>query len=306
MIWEELLAQAEERLRSAGVWDADGEARRMLTQAAGCEDTEWLAVLELPAGARGAAALEKMLSRRERGEPLQYVLGCWGFRKLDLMLDNRVFIPRPETEMVTGIALAELQRMSGEPPENNFQLSDSLSGGSLKRLRPVAVDLGCGSGAIGLSLVVEHPAVKVYCTDVSADAIEVARSNLAGLGGPAKRVRLAVGHWYEALPEDMRGHLSLIVSNPPYIAQGEELPPSVEDYEPALALRSGPTGLEATEAVLAGALEWLAPGGALVIELHEDRGEEVRALAKEAGLAEVQIHHDLLRRQRALFARRYR
>lgn len=305
MIWEKLLAQAEERLRSAGVWDADGEARRMLTQAAGCEDAEWLAVLQRPVGVRGAAALERMLSQRERGEPLQYVLGCWGFRKLDLMLDNRVFIPRPETETVTGIALAELRRMSGEPPENDFQLSNSLSGsgGSPKRLRPVAADLGCGSGAIGLSLVLEHPEVEVYCTDVSAAAVEVARSNLAGLGGPAKRVRLTVGDWYEALPEDMRGRLSLIVSNPPYIAQGEELPSSVEDYEPALALRSGPTGLEATEAILAGALEWLAPGGVVVIELHEDRGEKARALAEEAGLAEVQIHRDLLRRQRALSAR---
>lgn len=306
MSWEELLAQAEERLRSAGVWDAAGEARRMLTQAAGWDDAEWLAVLQRPAGVRGAAALERMLSRRERGEPLQYVLGCWGFRKLDLMLDNRVFIPRPETETVTGIALAELRRMSGEPPENDFQLSNSLSGsgGSPRRLHPVAADLGCGSGAIGLSLVLEHPEVEVYCTDVSADAVEVARSNLAGLGGPAKRVRLAVGDWYEALPEDMRGHLSLIVSNPPYIAQGEELPPSVEDYEPALALRSGSTGLEATESILAGALEWLAPGGVVVIELHEDRGEEARALAEVAGLAEVQIHRDLLRRQRALSARR--
>ncbi len=282
--WDSLRAEAEGRLRAAGVPGAADDVRRMVAAAAGCEYGRVFTMWSRPAGALGASALEKMLVRRESGEPLQYALGNWGFRTLDLAVDERVFIPRPETEVVAGIALGELRRHEGPAA-------------------PMAADLGCGSGAIGFSLAAEHTGVEVYCTDVSADALSVARSNLAGLGMPGRRVRLAEGPWYEALPGKLRGRLALVVSNPPYVAEDEPLPESVDEHEPAVALRSGPTGLEDIEVILSGASDWLEPGGLVVLEIPERRASDVRGLAMSAGLAEVAVHPDLAGRSRVLCAR---
>ena len=321
MLWEELLKEAEVRLRAGGVENPAGEARRMAASALGCEDSEWFTVLSRPVGARGASAMESMLRRRTDGEPLQYVLGSWGFRTLDLMVNRDVFIPRPETEVLAGIALEELRRCENasegvlderegrcSPPGkgggSDGGSSDSGNKGNRRGGTLAAADLGCGSGAIGLSLAAEHPSVEVYCTDVSADALAVARANLAGLGESAKRVRLSVGSWYEALPDELRGQLSAVVSNPPYIAEGDPLPPSVEECEPALALRSGATGLEDIRTLLAGAPAWLSPGGAVVLETPESGAEAALAMADEAGLTDASIHQDLALRNRVLVARR--
>ena len=321
MLWEELLKEAEVRLRAGGVENPAGEARRMAASALGCEDSEWFTVLSRPVGARGASAMESMLRRRTDGEPLQYVLGSWGFRTLDLMVNRDVFIPRPETEVLAGIALEELRRCENASEEiwdergehcsppggsrgNDGGSSASGNRGNRRGGTLTAADLGCGSGAIGLSLAAEHPSVEVYCTDVSADALAVARANLAGLGESAKRVRLSVGSWYEALPDELRGQLSAVVSNPPYIAESDPLPPSVGECEPALALRSGATGLEDIRTLLAGAPAWLSPGGAVVLETPESGAEAALAMAAAAGLTDASIHQDLACRNRVLVARR--
>ena len=325
VLWRELLGEAAERLAGAGVVSADVEARRIVVAAAGCDDAAWHSELDRPATRRGVAAFDRMLGRRIAGEPLQYVLGSWGFRALDLFVDRRVLIPRPETEVTAGCALAELQRRAGE-------LSAGVGGGPggggavplcsstqaiVVAARPpappppvgqpmlLAADLGCGSGAIGLSLAAERVDTEVVCTDVSGDALAVASANLAGLGRPASRVRLAEGSWYEALPAELRGRFDVIVSNPPYIADGSDsLPPEIADHEPPVALYSGRTGLEATEVILAGATGWLAPGGGLVLELSDGTSAEVQALARSAGLVETTVHHDLAGRERVLVARR--
>ena len=289
VLWRELLAEAAERLAASGVASADIEARRIVVAAAGCDDTAWHRQLDRPATRRGVASFDRMLARRAAGEPLQYVLGSWGFRALDLFVDRRVLIPRPETEITAGCALAELQRRA-----------DELSPPTL-----LAADLGCGSGAIGLSLAAERVDTEVVCTDVSGDALAVASANLAGLGRPAARVRLAEGSWYEALPAELRGRFDVIVSNPPYIADGSDsLPPEIADHEPPVALYSGRTGLEATEVILAGATDWLAPGGGLVLELSDGTSPRVQDLARSAGLVEQAVHHDLAGRERVLVARR--
>src|SRR5690606_38267662 len=145
---------------------------------------------------RGAIHLDAMLARRERGEPLQYVMGRWGFRSLDLLVDDRVLIPRPETEVLAGLALDEVRRLGA----------------------PIAVDLGTGSGAIALSLAAEQPGLEVWGTDASEDALAVARANLAGLGRAATRVRLVAGDWFAALPAELAGRIGVVVSNPPYVA----------------------------------------------------------------------------------------
>ena len=300
MLWRELLDEATERLAAAGVESAGVEARRIVVAAAGCDDSAWHSELSRPATRRGVVSFERMLGRRAAGEPLQYVLGSWGFRTLDLFVDPRVLIPRPETEIVAGCALDELQRRAGA-------LQPAGRGGSRVSAPPgmlLAADLGCGSGAIGLSLAAERADVEVFCTDVSADALAVASANLAGLGRPARRVRLAEGSWFEALPAEFRGRLDVIVSNPPYIAEGGSLPAEIADHEPPEALYSGITGLEATSTILAGAPAWLAPGGAVVLELADGTAGRVRELADSGGLADVAVHPDLNGVDRVLVARR--
>jgi release factor glutamine methyltransferase len=198
-----------------------------------------------------------MLARLATGEPLQYVLGRWGFRHLDLMVDRRVLIPRPETECVVEVALQKARSL--EPPI-------------------VCADLGTGSGAIGLSLALELPidGVTVWMTDRSADALDVARANAAGIGRSAANVRIAEGNWFEALPAELRGRLSLIVTNPPYVAVGDpELESIVREWEPPTALFAGADGLDEVRRVVAEAAAWLAPGGWLVLEIGASHGEAV-------------------------------
>ena len=176
-----------------------------MVAAAGCDDAAWHRELDRPATRRGVASFDSMLARRTAGEPLQYVLGSWGFRTLDLFVDRRVLIPRPETEIVAGCALAELQRRAG-----GLQ-SGGRAGGALRSStqakvvagRPpapphpgsgdgaptlLAADLGCGSGAIGLSLAAERVDVEVVCTDVSADALAVAERQPGRPGPPRAHV----------------------------------------------------------------------------------------------------------------------
>jgi release factor glutamine methyltransferase len=225
---------------------------------------------------------ETMVERRRAGEPLQYALGSWGFRTLDLLVDRRVLIPRPETEWVVEEAL---RRLPADEPA-------------------LVVDLGTGSGAVALSVAVERPRARVVATDASADALAVARANLAGIGRAAARVTLHAGDWWEAVPVELRGQVDLVVSNPPYVAAGEALPPEVAEWEPAVALVPGPTGLEALAVVVGGAPDWLRPGGWLVCEIGETQGDAVRGLASTAGLVDVDVLPDLTGRDRVLVARR--
>ena len=172
------------------------------------------------------------------------------------MVDRRVLVPRPETEVVARTAIDEVVRLGARRGAH-----DPWGGAATSF--PVA-DLGTGSGAIALALARELPDAEVWATDVSDDALAVARANLAGVGSAATRVRLESGSWFDALPEALRGRLRLVVSNPPYVAEHEvaDLPADVADWEPRQALVSGPTGLEAIEAILAGAASGSIPRAA--------------------------------------------
>jgi release factor glutamine methyltransferase len=216
---------------------------------------------------------------------LQYVLGHWSFRELDLMVDPRVLIPRPETELIVDLA--------------KKAMSADAHGA-------IAVDLGTGSGAIGLALAMELPrgSAEIWITDSSRDALEVASANLAGLGVRGNNVHVALGDWYEALPHVIRGRVALIVSNPPYIAAGDsEVEKIVSDYEPHGALFAGSTGLEDLTVIINGSREWLSPNGALVVEIGHRQGSEAKRLATEAGFVDVTIHQDLAGKDRFLTAR---
>lgn len=263
------------------------QVRREAAAEIGDVDARWLVEeaapdLDGPVTTHALAHFDAMLARRRAGEPLQYVLGHWAFRSLDLLVDRRVLIPRPETEIVADVAITELRRLEGS----------------------CALDLGTGSGAIALSIATEVPGVDVWAVDRSADAIDVARANVAGIGRPGARVRLVEGDWYAALPDELRGGVDVIVSNPPYVADSDELPPIVRDWEPGDALLAGADGLDDIRRIVVGAPDWFRATGALVVEIAPHQADEVRALARDAGFGDVDIRHDLAARPRVLLARR--
>jgi len=279
--WAELYRQAVQRLDDRQV------ARWFVEEASG---GTWPGVLDedVPRGA-GQAFLS-LIGRREAGEPVQYVLGHWSFRRLDLMVDRRVLIPRPETEVVVDFALAELAALGASAP--------------------VVVDLGTGSGAIAWSILSEHRTAQVWATDASEDALAVA--NLAGLGlaglGPdgAGRAHVVHGDWWQALPRALHGTVDLVVTNPPYVAEAElvELAPEVSQWEPREALVPGATGLESLQALVAPALSWLSLRSVLVAEIAPHQAVPATEIVLEAGFAQVDVRTDLAGRDRVLIARR--
>jgi release factor glutamine methyltransferase len=243
------------------------------------------------------ARLRRLAERRVSGEPLQYVLGHWPFRELDLLVDSRALIPRPETEWVTDVALVELDRM--------------VAGGGA----PKVVDLGTGTGAIALSIATERSdhGVQVIATERDSAVLELARVNrdrVALRHHAASRLELCVGPWWDALDPAERGRISLVVSNPPYVAavEWELLDPVVRDHEPYTALVAGP-GSDATpgfadiEAILAGAGAWLTRPGAAVIEIAPAQAAAALVAAERFGCTESRVLADLAGRPRALVAR---
>jgi len=280
--WRLLLEEAARTLAAGGIERPHPEARRIVEEATGREGAELIAHLDDPATVGGVAALDRMVERRLAGEPLQYVLGRWGFRRLDLMVDRRALIPRPETEGLVDHLLVELDRLG----------PDAL-----------VVDLGTGTGAIGLAVAQERPRTEVHLTDVDEATLDVARANLAGIGVAGATVTIHHGDWFAALPPDLAGRVGVVAANPPYVADGEPLPPDVIHWEPRRALVSGPAGTEAVAAIVAAAPGWLVPDGAVVIEIGETQGDEVLDLAGAAGFTEAEIHDDLAGRPRVLVAR---
>jgi release factor glutamine methyltransferase len=257
----------------------------------------------------------ELADRRSAGEPLQYVLGRWPFRALDLKVDRRVLIPRPETEEVVGVALAELRRARSGSGPDDVAGHDQTPG---PRPGPVCVDLGTGAGGIALSLATEGatlgPGLEVWATDRSAGALEVARENLHHLGHSdptaASRVRLVEGSWFDALPAELAGHVDLVVSNPPYVAESEypDLDPIVRRWEPRAALVAAPGadgvgGMAAIEAILAGAPRWLGPRGAVVVEIAPSQARPSIEAARRAGFSHMSTERDLSGRRRMLVAR---
>ncbi len=283
--WRELYDEAVARFAGAGVDEPETSARRIVEECSGYEGAEFALGLGQLATIRGVASFDERVARRLGGEPIQYVVGSWGFRTLDLFIDQRVLIPRPETEIVAGLAIAELRRMKG--------VASPLT----------VLDLGTGSGAIGLSIAVEVPNVEVWLTDVSDDALTVARANIAGLGRAGSKIRTALGAWFQPVPSDLETTIAVIVSNPPYIADSEPLADGVKRWEPAGALFSGPTGTEDLEHLVIESGRWLRHDGALVLEMAPWQTEPIADLARRR-FAEVEIEADLSGRARSVIARK--
>jgi release factor glutamine methyltransferase len=295
--WRDLRKEAESALLSGGVVDAATEARWMVEHVSGFDAAQLVAAEDERVGSRPAAHLTELVRRRTAGEPLQYVLGCWTFLGFDLLVDPRVLIPRPETEVTARVAIDEAVRLGarrGRP--------DPWSGAATTY---TVADLGTGSGAIALALAAELPDAEVWATDSSDDALAVARANLAGTGLPSTRVRLSAGSWFDALPKTLHGLLRLVVSNPPYVAEPEvEALPAELRYEPRRALVSGPTGLEAIDLIVREAPAWLDPVGTLVCEVAPHQSDAASHAAATAGFDEVLVQHDVANRDRVLVARK--
>ncbi len=222
-----------------------------------------------------AKAFGRSLCSRCTGTPVQHLTGRQGFRRLDLLVEPGVFIPRPETEMVAERALAMIADISA----------------------PLVVDVGTGTGAIALSIKDERSDAVVYATDIAEPAVALARENakIAGM-----HIEVMRGDLLDPLPGRIRGRIDLVVSNPPYVPKAEhaDLPPHVlADPESALV-----GDLATFRRLFAAAAGWLRPGGALVVEIGSDMSEAVSELAAET-FAEVEVGLDLTGRDRFVSAR---
>lgn len=267
------------RLADAGIPAAQAEARWLVEHVAAGRTTTTLR----------PDRLEVLVRRRLAGEPLQLLLGRWPFRTVELTLEPGVFVPRPETEVVAGIAIDHARRL----------------GRAILAAEPCT-----GSGAITCALVAEVDGIEVVATDVDPQAVTLARRNLAAVrdatGAVARRSRAEVhlGDLLGPLPASVRGRLDLLVANPPYLplADRDDLATEVVDHDPARALFGGADGHEVVDRLVHAARDWLAPGGLLVVELDDRRGGEAAVLARSVGLREVRVEGDLAGRDRALVA----
>jgi len=223
-----------------------------------------------------AARFDELIAARLRGEPIAYLIGRRAFWSLEFDVAPGVLIPRPETELLVELALARMPVDLACP----------------------VVDLGTGSGAIALSLAHERPSAQVLGTDASGDALAIARANAQRLG--IVNVTFAQGDWYDALGG---AQFDLIVSNPPYIAQGD--PHLVEGdlrFEPPGALSSGPDGLDAIRVIVADAPRHLNPEGALLVEHGWNQAERVRALLRDRGFVAIETVRDAAGHERITLA----
>lgn len=287
MIVRVLLKELETQLRASPVLAESGEnasldreARELLSTVMnitlGAVSQRSESVVDAATTARAIAVVQ----RRALGEPLAYALASASFRHLTLFVDRRVLIPRPETEIVVDEALNAMHGRTGG----------------------IAVDIGTGSGAIALSLASEGRFDRVIATDVSPDALAVAELNVARLVPPHAPVEFRLGADLSPLAGIKA---CLIVSNPPYIAPEEasSLPASVRDWEPALALFADDGGMARYDLLLAGAADYLEPGGWLVLEVDARRaGETARRATRTGKFTGVRLVRDLAGRDRVLVA----
>ena len=274
MTVREALEHAAERLDAAGCETPRVDAELLLAHM--LDSTRSAVVADGDRALTGAEAsqLAALTGRRAAREPLAYVLGEWGFRRLVLEVDARVLVPRPETEIVVERCLA---------------LIDGLAA-------PRVLDVGTGSGAIALAIVDEHPGARVTGGDVSQEALSVARANAARSGLAVELVELDL---FAGLPA---GPWSLVVSNPPYVraADIDRLGIEVREWEPRVAL----VAEGATEAVARAAVAVLEPGGALVLEVADGEAAGVADMLRELAYEGVGVTHDLSGRERVVEGKR--
>ncbi|MBA8795552.1 release factor glutamine methyltransferase [Friedmanniella endophytica] len=276
---EPLLREARARLVAAGIdaGSAAHDARTLLAHVLGVEPSALL--LRSAVAPADAAAFDVLLARRAAREPLQHLTGRAWFRHVELAVGPGVFVPRPETELLAGWAIA------------------ACAG----RQRPVVVDLCTGSGAVAAALADEVPGARVHAVELSEEAAAYAARNLAG-----RAVDLRIGDLADAFPE-LDGTVDVVTANPPYIPleAWESVAVEARDHDPALALFSGPDGLDAIRVVARVAARLLRPGGVVGCEHADVQGRSAPAVfARTGDFTDVRDHRDLNDRPRWTTARR--
>ena len=262
----EAVSAATERLEAAGCDSARLDAQLLLADALGVPPVELITERSAPVAEAALARFETAVMRRVAREPVAYILGRKGFRMIELAVDRRVLIPRPETEHVVEAAL---------------DLPDGAR----------VVDVGTGSGAIALALKDERPDLDVVAVDVSEDAAGVAAQNAERLG---LEVEVVVGDLLDAIDRAV----DAVVSNPPYVEQGAELAPEIAEYEPAGALFAGPDGLDVIRRLVR------LDSARLILEVGAGQAGDVAALMRDAGFDNVVAHKDLAGIERVIDGRR--
>jgi release factor glutamine methyltransferase len=266
----EALRAATDAFQAVGIDEARLDAEVLLAEATGWERARMAANPEAEIAGPAARRFGEMVRRRLRREPVAYVVGRRGFRRIELAVDPRVLIPRPETELLVELAL---------------------------ELRPrTALDVGTGSGAIALAIADELPDCAITATDASLAALEVARANAERLG-LADRVRFLDGTSVAGEQFD------LVVANLPYVAESDwaSLAPEVTEWEPRGALLSGPDGLDAFRAAMPA---FTASAPLVALEVGEGQAEAVAGLLRDSGFTEVQVRCDLAGIERVVWGRR--
>lgn len=283
---EVLVQTAAHRFEAAGIEQAVVDAELLLSHVLGCSRGELVAKVFMgePATDETSTAFEALVLRREAREPLQHITGKAYFRNLELAVGRGVFVPRPETEMVAGLAIDALRAVASPDPIS---------------APPIAVDLGTGSGAIALSLATEVPHATVWAVEKSAEAMPFTQRNFDACGFGGQVIR---GDLTDAFQE-LNGKVSVVVSNPPYIPN-QMIPRDVEVrlFDPELALYGGEDGMQVMHAVSATALRLLVSGGTLVVEHADSQSTQVCELLKNDGWRQVRAHKDLTGRDRAVTA----
>jgi release factor glutamine methyltransferase len=272
------LEAASDAFRAAGIEDPRLDAEVLLAEATGYDRSTFISEPDTEVSPAAGRLFGEMVRRRLRREPVAYILGRKGFRHIELAVDSRVLVPRPETELLVELAL---------------------------ELRPGRVlDIGTGSGAIALAVADELPEAEVTATDTSPAALAVARAN-AGRLGLSQRVRFVEG----ALP-DTEGGWDLVLANLPYVAERDwpSLQPEVTQHEPREALLAGPDGLDVYRALIPECSLLLSRyatqrKGALAVEVGEGQAPAVAELMRRAGFGEVETRRDLAGIERVVIGR---
>ena len=250
------------------------DAELLLAHALGKARIELYTDFDRPLTNGELGSYRELVARRARHEPVAYLLGEWGFRRLTLAVDRRALIPRPETEIVVGRCL------------------ELLSGVET----PTVLDVGTGTGAIALAIADEHPSARVTAIDASPAALELARENATRTG---LDIDVREHDFRAGLPG---GPYDLVVSNPPYVdpADLEKLMPDVRDYEPHIAL----VGHDALDTIARAGLQVMAPGGRLVLEVGAGQSRRIVGMLADLGYGEIVVTNDLAGRDRVVEGRR--
>ena len=289
-VWKtlDLLKVTTEHFKKKGYESARLDAEVLLAHTLGCKRLDLYVHFDSPVPPEKLAAFREVVRQRSAGRPVKYILGRCEFMSLEFTVNESVLIPRPETEVVVEAAIEKLQAMTDRP-------------------EPLALDLGTGSGCIAIAVAVEIKPARFIATDVSPEALAVAKAN-AERHGVSGRIQFMQGDFLDALAgSGIEGLVDLIVSNPPYVSEAElpALAPDVRLFEPKTALVAGPDGLAAYKKIVPGALQFLRPGGWLVLELGRGQLDAVRAIAEAAsGYEAVASAKDYLKMDRAFLARK--